>query len=792
METITNAANAVSRAILGDSSTSQDKTQQESGTEPVSGVTGAGTAEKPYDAGNTEENPSLGGTAASSTQPDLGQRRDKNTGDLDTQNQGESTLRTSHAQTHSSTVPGAFGSEDEPTATTSGGFETEGEHTGAAGYSTYMANKLDARDDSQQDQTTTSLGDKSSTLPSGLTGVGSFPETESSNIDARADSQRDESTMLGNQSYTRPSDTTHSENLPQTESSSFGARDDSQRDVSTTLGDKYPPPPSHNTTNVGASSDDRSYGQSDLSTGEYGSTSIADKPDTLGNLPGDVSKTLGDKYPPPASATTNVGASSDDRSYGQPSLSSGTYGSTSTGDKPDTLGNLSRDEPTSQGDEYPPPPSATTDVAATSDDRGYGQPGLSSGTYGSTSIGDKPDIPSYLPREEPTGQGDKYPPPPPSATTNVAATSDDRGYGQPGLSSGTYGSVSIGDKPDTPSHLPRDEPTGQGDKYPPPPSATTNVAVSSDDKSYGQSGLSSGTYGSTTIADKSDTPSYLPRDEPTGLGANTSTLPSGRTNLTNPSDTQRESTTGFDDTTTQSSTLQGSDDRYESSTIGGDSSDRLQGQSDTKYGPSGGIAEGGIPQGRNIAGDVRPEHETDKTGVTGIHSNDPKMTQEFPSFSNEPSVAPGGQSRAPVGGIGVAEPSVGADPSSGQKPFQKEQGADRPTEEPSGEHEQAIRGEKEATEKTAERKDISGRRMGSDPNEERGTGEKWVKSTGMAADGGDFDAAKPGAGREADRLLEQQGIHRTGAPPKVDENDPTEKHGLAEKLKDKLHIGHKH
>lgn len=31
------------------------------------------------------------------------------------------------------------------------------------------------------------------------------------------------------------------------------------------------------------------------------------------------------------------------------------------------------------------------------------------------------------------------------------------------------------------------------------------------------------------------------------------------------------------------------------------------------------------------------------------------------------------------------------------------------------------------------------------------TGEKYVKSSGMKADGGDFDAANPGAGREADR-----------------------------------------
>jgi hypothetical protein len=34
----------------------------------------------------------------------------------------------------------------------------------------------------------------------------------------------------------------------------------------------------------------------------------------------------------------------------------------------------------------------------------------------------------------------------------------------------------------------------------------------------------------------------------------------------------------------------------------------------------------------------------------------------------------------------------------------------------------------------------------------KGTGEQWIKSTGTVADGGNFDAAAPGAGREADRL----------------------------------------
>lgn len=37
------------------------------------------------------------------------------------------------------------------------------------------------------------------------------------------------------------------------------------------------------------------------------------------------------------------------------------------------------------------------------------------------------------------------------------------------------------------------------------------------------------------------------------------------------------------------------------------------------------------------------------------------------------------------------------------------------------------------------------------PSKGEGTGEKYVKSTGLHADGGDFDAANAGAGREADR-----------------------------------------
>ncbi|KAI0122170.1 hypothetical protein F4814DRAFT_200995 [Daldinia grandis] len=75
-----------------------------------------------------------------------------------------------------------------------------------------------------------------------------------------------------------------------------------------------------------------------------------------------------------------------------------------------------------------------------------------------------------------------------------------------------------------------------------------------------------------------------------------------------------------------------------------------------------------------------------------------------------------------------------------------------------------------------------------------GTGEQYVKSSGLQADGGDFDATKAGAGREADRLLEEKGIHPVGA--KGDKDDDVSEHSdkkdkdkksIGKKIKDKLH-----
>jgi len=190
-------------------------------------------------------------------------------------------------------------------------------------------------------------------------------------------------------------------------------------------------------------------------------------------------------------------------------------------------------------------------------------------------------------------------------------------------------------------------------------------------------------------------------------------------------------------------------------------------------------------------GQVHPHHSTDKTGVTDLHKTDthsdavhPSSTVP-PSFSNEPNVSDIGQSRGPAGGVGGIEPSVSAKPESGATIGQKHQGADRPGDEPSGEQVDAIKDSK-AKHESAQAgdddtaggsapppknpNDHSGKPLGTvdhgapgqgqekkaegGKSEEKGTGEKWVKTTGVAADGGDFDATKPGAGKEAERELD--------------------------------------
>ncbi|KAH8169620.1 hypothetical protein LIA77_10164 [Sarocladium implicatum] len=51
-----------------------------------------------------------------------------------------------------------------------------------------------------------------------------------------------------------------------------------------------------------------------------------------------------------------------------------------------------------------------------------------------------------------------------------------------------------------------------------------------------------------------------------------------------------------------------------------------------------------------------------------------------------------------------------------------------------------------------------------DDGKSKGTGEQVVHASGLQADGGDFDASKPGAGHEADRLMTEKGIAHGDQP----------------------------
>ncbi|KAI1212220.1 uncharacterized protein F4807DRAFT_363258 [Annulohypoxylon truncatum] len=70
-----------------------------------------------------------------------------------------------------------------------------------------------------------------------------------------------------------------------------------------------------------------------------------------------------------------------------------------------------------------------------------------------------------------------------------------------------------------------------------------------------------------------------------------------------------------------------------------------------------------------------------------------------------------------------------------------------------------------------------------------GTGEQYVKSSGLKADGGDFDATKPGAGREADRIMEEKGIHSANGDDgdEAGHGEKKEKTSIGQKIKNKLH-----
>lgn len=76
MDTLRNATATIlgegtATSLLGPSTTASTTEESQSGLEPISGETGSGTAEEPYDAGNKED-PEVGGAAAQHTDTTTG------------------------------------------------------------------------------------------------------------------------------------------------------------------------------------------------------------------------------------------------------------------------------------------------------------------------------------------------------------------------------------------------------------------------------------------------------------------------------------------------------------------------------------------------------------------------------------------------------------------------------------------------------------------------------------------------------------------------------------------------
>jgi len=231
-------------------------------------------------------------------------------------------------------------------------------------------------------------------------------------------------------------------------------------------------------------------------------------------------------------------------------------------------------------------------------------------------------------------------------------------------------------------------------------------------------------------------------------------------------------------------------------------------------------AAGGIPtpprDTSNTTGGLSNAHTS-----TGQHEN--THSGGFSVAPNAPSSVTGAMGSGPAAHVG---PSVSAGLAHGTSVGQKHQGADRPTEEPSSEHDHLGRRKsiplvEGHPESSGPRTHPEGKKLPSTgvsgASSSEGTGEKYVKSTGLAAEGGDFDASRPGAGREADRLLGKEpskpgetGVTGAGAgtgPISGHDTHGThgtqghdDKHGahghekpsLGEKIKEKLHIGSHH
>lgn len=153
----------------------------------------------------------------------------------------------------------------------------------------------------------------------------------------------------------------------------------------------------------------------------------------------------------------------------------------------------------------------------------------------------------------------------------------------------------------------------------------------------------------------------------------------------------------------------------------------------------------------STATDARSKHEPAKTTSSSHLPTDSTKAQNDTRSPSDPTTKPDGAHQKnnvddAEGGLDVNNNPVKID-GPGPRPIEelaKERGGDAGNV--GKDQDRSRSAGSVSTEEDEDRKDS-------------GTGELYVRSSGLAADGGDFDARKPGAGREADRLLEKKGIH---------------------------------
>jgi hypothetical protein len=175
---------------------------------------------------------------------------------------------------------------------------------------------------------------------------------------------------------------------------------------------------------------------------------------------------------------------------------------------------------------------------------------------------------------------------------------------------------------------------------------------------------------------------------------------------------------------------------------------------------------------------IRSEHETTKTDETSAHDPSSSLTSsDKPNSSNDTS-------------------------ETGTKTFNSPPPL---TGRPAAEHEAGQHGIDKHLDKSKSTEEVPTNEVGSgvaggSAFQKQGMvevpGDKVVKSTGEYADGGNFDAANTGAGREADRLLEKKDVHN-GSPIAATPSTPSSKSdskadtptkvSLKDKIKAKLH-----